>query len=45
MNQHRDGWVAEQALQFLDKGIDPERPLFLSVLPEAARRIQCTSGV
>ncbi|WP_418041034.1 sulfatase [Paenibacillus xylanilyticus] len=28
MNQHRDGWVAEQALQFLDEGIDPERPLF-----------------
>ncbi|GBF76435.1 putative sulfatase [Paenibacillus sp. 598K] len=28
MNQHRDGWVAEQALQFLDGGIDPARPLF-----------------
>jgi len=28
MNHHRDGWVAEQALQFLDVGVDPERPLF-----------------
>lgn len=26
---HRDGWVAEKCLEFLDKGIDPTRPLFL----------------
>jgi arylsulfatase A-like enzyme len=26
---HRDGWVAEQCLKFLDKGVDPKRPLFL----------------
>jgi arylsulfatase A-like enzyme len=26
---HRDGWVAEQCLQFLDGGLDPARPLFL----------------
>ncbi|WP_281885574.1 sulfatase [Paenibacillus sp. YYML68] len=30
MNYHRDGWVAEQCLQFIeDGGIDSERPLFL----------------
>ncbi|MFD2661124.1 sulfatase family protein [Paenibacillus thailandensis] len=28
MEQHRDGWVAEQALKFLDEGTDAERPLF-----------------
>lgn len=28
MNQHRDGWVAEQSFRFLEEGIDPERPLF-----------------
>ena len=26
---HRDGWVAEQCLKFLDQGVDPQRPLFL----------------
>lgn len=26
---HRDGWVAEKCLQFLDTGLDPARPLFL----------------
>jgi arylsulfatase A-like enzyme len=26
---HRDGWVAEQCLKFIDEGLDPERPLFL----------------
>ena len=26
---HRDGWVAAQCLKFLDKDIDPKRPLFL----------------
>lgn len=26
---HRDGWVAEQCLDFIENGIDPERPLFL----------------
>lgn len=26
---HRDGWVAEKCLEFLDNGMDPERPLFL----------------
>ncbi len=26
---HRDGWVAEKCLEFLDSGIDPGRPLFL----------------
>ena len=26
---HRDGWVAEKCLEFLDKGVDPDRPLFL----------------
>lgn len=26
---HRDGWVAEKCLEFLDSGIDPKRPLFL----------------
>jgi arylsulfatase A-like enzyme len=26
---HRDGWVAEKCLEFLDNGIDPSRPLFL----------------
>lgn len=29
MHAHRDGWVAEQCLQFLDEGIDRTRPLFL----------------
>lgn len=28
MEQHRDGWVAEQSLKFLDEGVDPDRPLF-----------------
>jgi arylsulfatase A-like enzyme len=28
-SNHRDGWVAEKCLEFLDKGIDPARPLFL----------------
>jgi len=28
---HRDGWVAEQCLKFLDKDVDPHRPLFLYV--------------
>jgi len=26
---HRDGYVAEKCLEFLDEGMDPERPLFL----------------
>jgi arylsulfatase A-like enzyme len=26
---HRDGWVAEQCLKFLDGGVDANRPLFL----------------
>jgi arylsulfatase A-like enzyme len=26
---HRDGWVAEQCLKFLDRVVDPQRPLFL----------------
>jgi arylsulfatase A-like enzyme len=26
---HRDGWVAEKCLEFLDTGLDPDRPLFL----------------
>ena len=26
---HRDGWVAEQCLKFLDSDVDPNRPLFL----------------
>lgn len=26
---HRDGWVAERCLKFLDEGVDPDRPLFL----------------
>jgi arylsulfatase A-like enzyme len=26
---HRDGWVAEKCLEFLDEGMDPSRPLFL----------------
>lgn len=26
---HRDGWVAEKCLEFLDSGIDSSRPLFL----------------
>ena len=26
---HRDGWVAEQCIKFLDHGVDPQRPLFL----------------
>jgi len=29
MHLHRDGWVAEQCLKFLEDGIDPGRPLFL----------------
>ena len=29
MHLHRDGWVAEQCLTFIDEGLDPERPLFL----------------
>ncbi len=29
MHLHRDGWVAEQCLSFLDGGLDPGRPLFL----------------
>ncbi len=29
-SDHRDGWVAEQCLKFLDgDGVDPDRPLFL----------------
>lgn len=28
LHDHRDGWVAEQALSFLDEGVDPSRPLF-----------------
>lgn len=27
--EHRDGWVAEKCLEFLDRGVDPDRPLFL----------------
>ena len=26
---HRDGWIAEQCEKFLDKDVDPQRPLFL----------------
>jgi len=26
---HRDGWVAEKCLEFIDNGMDPSRPLFL----------------
>lgn len=26
---HRDGWLAEQCLKFLDGGVDPKRPLLL----------------
>lgn len=26
---HRDGFIAEQCLEFLDGGVDPDRPLFL----------------
>lgn len=26
---HRDGWVAEKCLEFIDNGMDPTRPLFL----------------
>lgn len=26
---HRDGFIAQQCLKFLDEGVDPERPLFL----------------
>ena len=29
MEHHRDGWVAEQCLKFIDEGLDPQRPLFL----------------
>ncbi|MBB3110197.1 arylsulfatase A-like enzyme [Paenibacillus phyllosphaerae] len=29
MNHHRDGWVAEQCLDFIEHGLDPSRPLFL----------------
>ena len=28
-SDHRDGWVAEKCLEFLEKGMDPTRPLFL----------------
>ncbi|SFF26533.1 Arylsulfatase A [Paenibacillus algorifonticola] len=28
LNHHRDGWVAEQALSFIDEGLDASRPLF-----------------
>jgi len=27
--EHRDGWVSAKCLEFIDKGIDPKRPLFL----------------
>ncbi|MCA9430305.1 MAG: sulfatase-like hydrolase/transferase [Candidatus Omnitrophica bacterium] len=27
--EHRDGWIAEKCLEFLDSGVDPNRPLFL----------------
>ena len=27
--EHRDGWVTKQCLEFIEKGIDPNRPLFL----------------
>jgi arylsulfatase A-like enzyme len=27
--EHREGWLTEQTLEFLDNGRDPERPLFL----------------
>jgi len=26
---HRDGFIAEQCMKFLDEGVDPDRPLFL----------------
>jgi arylsulfatase A-like enzyme len=26
---HRDGWIAQQCLKFLDAGVDADRPLFL----------------
>lgn len=26
---HRDGWIAEHCLKFLETGVDPRRPLFL----------------
>ena len=29
LRDHRDGWVAEQCLKFLDQGVDTNRPLFL----------------
>jgi arylsulfatase A-like enzyme len=29
MRNHRDGFIAEQCLKFLDGGVDPGRPLFL----------------
>ncbi|TVY11399.1 sulfatase family protein [Paenibacillus cremeus] len=29
MEKHRDGWVAEKCLDFIENGLDPERPLFL----------------
>lgn len=29
MRDHRDGFIAEQCMKFLDEGVDPERPLFL----------------
>ncbi|OXM85572.1 sulfatase family protein [Paenibacillus rigui] len=29
MHLHRDGWVAEQCLKFIDEGLDSTRPLFL----------------
>lgn len=28
-SDHRDGFIAEQCLKFLDEGVDPDRPLFL----------------
>ncbi len=27
--QHRDGWVTDRCLEFIEEGIDSERPLFL----------------
>lgn len=29
MRDHRDGFIAEQCLEFLESGVDPDRPLFL----------------
>lgn len=28
-SQHRDGWVTDRCLEFIEEGIDPDRPLFL----------------